>query len=89
MLGKSSHTERYRVVADACWPRDAHSSHNARYTDDYEEARNAYMHLVLVQINEERMLERVTFECRNENRGTYAPMFESYQRHTIESYGLD
>ena len=85
--GKSKHSEPFRVVADTCWPREADSTHNARYFGSFEEGRAAYMHLVMTQALEERFLERVTFERRSDD-GRYCPMFESYQNHTLESYGL-
>ena len=85
--GKSKHTEMYRVVADSYYPREAGDTHNARYFDDYDQARAAYAHYVMSQVLDERCLERVTFECRNGD-GRYYPMFESYQNHTLESYGI-
>lgn len=87
-FGKSKHTENFRVVTDKYWPRQADGSHNARYFDDYNKALTAYMHSLLNQVSEATLMERVTFECRCTDTGTYAPMFESLQYHTIESYGL-
>jgi len=89
MARKSGHTENFRVVQDAYWPRTADGTHNARYFDDYEKARTAYLHLIIVQAMEERLLERVSFECRCAADGTYSPMFESFQLHTLGSYGLE
>lgn len=89
MAGKSKHTEPYRVVSDESWPRTADSTHNARYFDHYDDARCAYLHLLMTQTMEERLLERVSFECRCAADGTYSPMFESFQLHTLGSYGLE
>ena len=87
--GKSKHTEKYRVVTDTYWPRTPDGAHNARYFDDYEKALMAYMHSTMNQMFEQVFVERVSFDCRCEENGTYAPMFESYQLHTVESYGLE
>ena len=88
MAGTSKHTENYRVVQDSSWPRTADSTHNARYFDDYEQARMAYLHLLMTQAMEERFLERISFDCRCDADGTYSPMFESFQLHTFGSYGM-
>lgn len=88
-FGKSKHAEPFRVVTDAYWPRRPEGAHNARYFDDYNDALMGYMHSAMGQVLEKRLMERVTFERRNEHDGRYYPMFESYQRHTVESYGLD
>lgn len=88
-FGRSRHTEPYRVVTDNTWPRTPDSAHNARYFEDYNKALLGYMHSVMNQVFEQTFMERVTFECRCEATGTYSPMFESYQRHTVESYGLE
>lgn len=87
-FGTSKHTEPFRVVTDNSWPRTPESAHNARYFDDYNDALLGYMHSLMNQVFEKRCMERVTFERLNAN-GRYYPMFESYQRHTVESYGLD
>lgn len=88
-FGRSKHTEPFRVVTDQGWPRTPESSHNARYFDDYDDALHGYLHSLMNQVFEKRCMERVTFERRNEHDGKYYPMFESYQRHTVESYGLE
>lgn len=88
-FGRSKHTEPFRVVTDQYWPRDADSAHNARYFDSYELARVSYLNSVTKQVLDMMLMERITFERRNEHDGKYYPMFESYQRHTVESYGLE
>lgn len=87
--GKSKHTERYRVVTDACWPRVKGGTHNARYFEHYNQALIAYTHSLLNQISETVFVERVSFDVRRDSDGTYWPMFESFQHHTLESYGLE
>ena len=89
--GKSKHTEPFRVVTDSFWPRggaDNGGTHNARYYDRYEDALLAYMHSVTNQMFDKTFCERASFDRRNEHDGRYYPMFESFQHHTIESYGL-
>ena len=87
--GKSKHTEMYRVVTDGNWPRTPESPHNARYFDDYDKALHAYLRSLMNQVFEEVFVERVSFDVRCAANGTYSPMFESYQKHTLGSYGLE
>ena len=86
---KNTHREPFRIVTDGCYPRTAESAHNSRYFETYERALVAYTHSIVNQISETACVERISFERRRESDGRYFPMFESYQRHTIESYGLD
>lgn len=88
MARASKHTEKYRVVTDKYWPRTPDGAHNTRYFDYYDDALIAYMHSTMNQLFEKVLVERVALECRCAENGTYAPMFESYQLHTLESYGL-
>ena len=87
-FGTSKHTEPFRVVTDTYWPRIPDGSHNARYFDYYDDGLHAYILSALNQMFDKRLMERVSFERRNQN-GKYYPMFESFQRHTVESYGID
>ena len=86
--GRSNHTEPYRVVSDQCFPRLENSTHNARYYEHYDDALHAYMHSIMSQVFEERRVDRISFAIRCDETGTYSPMFESFQLHTIGSYGL-
>ena len=87
MAMKNKHTEPFRVVTDKYWPRVWGATHNARYFDCYDKALVAYTHSLVNQVSESVFVERVAFECRNAKSGAYAPMFESRQYHTVESYG--
>lgn len=87
-FGRSKHTETYRVVTDKYWPRTPDGTHNARYFDDYKKALMCYSHAVMRQIAEETLMERVSFECIDAELGTYGSMFESFQHHTLASYGI-
>lgn len=86
--GKSKHVENYRVVTDQLYPRRDGCTHNARYFEHYDDALHAYLHSVMNQVFDERLMERVSFDIRCDEDGTYSPMFESFQLHTLGSYGL-
>lgn len=78
-FGASAHAEPYRVVADALWPRSPNSTHNARCFGGRDEARAAYLHLLVSQLHGERELGRVALEAKGAD-GRYSPVLESFRR---------
>ena len=85
----NSHSEPFRVMRSKYYPITSDTSHNVKYFDYLDDAQAFYLQRVLDQVFETRMLEYVSLERFNENDKRYYPIWESFQRHTRESYGLD
>jgi len=82
-------TNMYRVTQYQYWPAERGTTHNAKYFDSFDKARTFYLQRCIDQISEVRLLEYVALEVFNAPLNKYFPIFESHQRHTVESYGLD
>lgn len=85
----TKHREPYRVMRSALYPITSDSSHNVKYFDDLNMAKAFYLQRVMDQVFDTRLLEYVSLEIFNEHTKRYHPVWESHQRHTVESYGLD
>jgi len=88
-MGRTKHTEPFRVVVDTEWPRTSNGSHNAYYHEFYDAAQARYMKLLIDQVMETRLITHISFERYNEHLGKYVPMFESLCNQSIESHGLN
>ena len=83
------HSEPFRVMRSKCYPITPDTSHNVKYFDYLDDAQAFYLQKVIEQVFETRMLEYVSLERFNEHTKRYHPIWESFQHHTDESYGLD
>lgn len=88
-MAHTKHREPFRVTQYQYYPADSGTTHNAKYFEHLDGAQAFYMQKVIEQVMETRLLEYVAIERFNEHTMRYHPMFESHQRHTIVSYGLD